>query len=327
MGKNIQRVRPHGVILGHGLWQHGLGLKALGLLYVLLDLTQLPDWEFSLNGLVALSRQHGMGDGRDSIRTAIAELEEKAFLVRERERNADGQLGSSNWLISDAPIPSEAPASDSPASENPTLADRLQEGSSSIEEEKKEEPPLIPPSESKSHQDFIAAAIELWNGQAPEHWVRIRGAGQKRKTMFGSLRRDFGSERLALEAMGQSLEQAHREDWCMKPAARLTIENWLSNGKVRQYQEKWAARKEVAQVALSGEQQQIARMAADHPDLFAGVVLEEGLLYVRYTVAIQHLASYPERGMVNGIGAMSAEITYLQNLQQSQVNPLAVTPF
>lgn len=45
-----------------------------------------------------------MGDGRDSIRNAISELERKGFLARQREREANGTLVGTEWWISDTPV-------------------------------------------------------------------------------------------------------------------------------------------------------------------------------------------------------------------------------
>ncbi len=323
MAKNIQRVRPQGVILPHGLWRHGLGFKALGLLYTLLDLAELPDWEFSLEGLLALSRQHDMGDGRDAIRTGLIELEAHRFLIRDRQRGTDGQLGRSQWWISDAPItdPVQDPALAAalPASENPTLENRLQEGSSSSEEEKSKSSPCKSP-ESAS---FSEAAIELWNRCAPGHWVRIRELGAARQRRLNGLIREFGSAGKALVALAQSLEMAHQEDWAMKPAARLTIENWLSNGKVRQYQEKHQAQQQPSAACLSGEQQEIAALAAQHPELFEGVTERDGMLHLRYSLEVQQRVGYPQTGMVATIGAIEAEISHLQQRLAPTPCPLA----
>ncbi len=325
MAKNIQRVRPQGVILAHGIWRHGLGLKALGLLYMLLDLAELPDWEFTLEGLLGVSRQHGMGDGRDSIRTAISELEDHGFLVRDRDRSEAGQLGASQWWISDSPISEPAgipaPASDSPASENPTLVNRLQEGSSSIEEEKTKKSPCKSP-KRKAARDTTAKlayheeAIALWNRCAPAHWSRAQGLGRARKTALNTLANDFGGHQKALAALEESLAIAHRESWCMKAQTRLALENWLSNGKVRQHLEKHQALQEPAAACLSGEQQEMAELAAKHPALFDGVLLQDGCLHLRYTAAVQQQASYPAHGLITTMGALMAEITHLQERLQ-----------
>jgi hypothetical protein len=319
MAKNIQRVRPQGVVLAHGLWTHGLGLKALGLLYLLLDLAQLQDWEFSVSGLVQLARHHDIGDGQHAISTAIAELEAKGFLRRQRERSEGGQLGGAHWWISDQPIPADGePEAAEPALENPTLVNRPQQGSSSIEEEKNKKSPSCPPESA----EFSQAALELWNRCAPAHWVRIRELGAARQRRLNGLVREFGNSAKALAALEQSLAMAHQEDWCMKPQMRLALENWLSNGKVRQYQEKALALAEPAAAALSGEQQEIAALAEQHPDLFEGVSLQDGCLHLRYSAAVQQRAQYPAHGLVTTVSALEAEIAYLQQRLAPALCPL-----
>lgn len=85
-------------------WKHGLSLKAVGLLCILLDLVDSGDCDLSLASLVRLAQENGMGDGRDSIRNAISELERKGFLARQREREANGTLVGTEWWISDTPV-------------------------------------------------------------------------------------------------------------------------------------------------------------------------------------------------------------------------------
>lgn len=313
MAKNIQRVRPQGVVLAHGLWRHGLGFKALGLLYTLLDLCGLPDWEFSVEGLHGLAKQHGMGDGRDAIRSAIAELEASGFLIRQQQRGTGGELGLSHWLISDQPMaPEPTPSAASPSSGFPTSVNPLQEGSSSIEEEKNNISPCKSPETAGPKPAYPEQAMALWNRFAPAHWVRIRELGAARQRRLNGLVREFGTATKALEALEQSLLMAQQEEWAMKASARLTLENWLSNGKVRQYQEKHQAQQQPVAALLSGEQQEIAALAEQHPQLFEGVQLQDGCLHLRYSPVVQQVAQYPAHGLVTTVSALKAEIAYLQ---------------
>ena len=335
MSKNIRRVRATGIVLAHGLWQHGISFKAIGLLYTLLDLAELPDWEFSIQGLVALSQQHGVGDGRDAIRSAIAELEEKRLLVRERERGDNGQLGGTHWLVSDSPIAdadeNPAPATGLPASENPTEGIRLQQGSSSYEEEKKEEIPCKSPRSDGQKDSFADRAMAIWNSQAPAHWIRIRAMGKQRvRKLVALANQEFGSQEATLTALEQSLQQAQREDWCMKPSAQLTLENWLTNGKVRQYSEKWLEVSSPASAAsgLSPEQREVADIAKDYPALFRGVSVRDGHLMLQYTIEAQQAAGYPAEATVSTIGAIGEEIAFLTAaMERSRQSAPVVVPF
>lgn len=62
-----------------------LSLKAKGLLSIMLSLP--PEWNFSLNGLTALSK-----DGRDSVYTTMKMLQDRGYLILEKERNLKGQF-------------------------------------------------------------------------------------------------------------------------------------------------------------------------------------------------------------------------------------------
>jgi hypothetical protein len=192
------------------------------------------------------------------------------------------------------------------------LVHRLQEGSSSIEEEKNNTSPCKSPEPAAATPTYPEQAMALWNRCAPPHWVQIRELGVARQRRLNGLVREFGSSAKALTALEQSLAMAQQEDWCMKAQTRLTLENWLSNGKVRQYQEKHQAQQQPAAASLSGEQQEIAALAQQHPDLFEGVQLQDGCLHLRYSPAVQQRAQYPAHGLVTTVSALEAEIAHLQ---------------
>lgn len=110
MAKLRKRVKGYTVV-PNSIMSHGLSLKALGLfLYII----QKPDgWDFSVSGVAAQMR-----DGKDSIRTAIKELEDARLLVRSQKRSS-GIYGSSDWIISDEPM-AENPTTVLPVAENQT---------------------------------------------------------------------------------------------------------------------------------------------------------------------------------------------------------------
>ena len=80
-----------------------MSLKAKGLLSLMLSLPD--DWNYSISGLVTLSK-----DGKDSVMSALAELEEFGYLVRHRTTNAKGQFSGIEYNIYEQPqreIPTE----------------------------------------------------------------------------------------------------------------------------------------------------------------------------------------------------------------------------
>lgn len=385
MISHLRRYGDEAVSLRFGLWNEGLSLKAMGCLYLLLSLSRLDRWVFSVEGLVALAKARGMGDGRQSFRTALAELEERRFLVRQRQRLANGKLHATHWYVHDRPIPEledETPSQPvlSPPPEpvpsaglastppetlepmdhktavgktccgEPASENRLQQSSliENIEETPlKEEikisslppaggtdfqPDLVSPLSpgerrvavlAAKRKHFGAEVLTLWNQHAPAHWTRIRSIGDLRQRRLNGLLSEYNqSVSQALEALAQSLEQAHQEDWCMKPQAELTLENWLSNGKVRQYQERRQAHLAPSAEALSGSQRDIAELVAANPDLFCGVSRQDGLLLVRYSELVQRLAGYPPSGQVASLQAMAADLAFLRSKLGEARSPL-----
>ena len=74
------------VMNNYHLRDQNLSLKAKGLLSMILSLPN--DWEFSIAGLKAICKE-----GKDSISSALVELEIKGYLVRDRVRRENGCLG------------------------------------------------------------------------------------------------------------------------------------------------------------------------------------------------------------------------------------------
>lgn len=76
--------------------EKGMSLKAKGLLSLMLS---LPDtWDYSVSGLVKLSK-----DGKDSVMSALAELEKFNYLTRERVHNKKGQFSGVTYNIFESP--------------------------------------------------------------------------------------------------------------------------------------------------------------------------------------------------------------------------------
>ena len=73
-----------------------MSLKAKGLLSLMLSLPD--DWNYSISGLVTLSK-----DGKDSVMSALAELEKFGYLSRERVVNEKGQFAGVEYNIYEEP--------------------------------------------------------------------------------------------------------------------------------------------------------------------------------------------------------------------------------
>lgn len=88
----VEKNKNYTTISNHHLQDRNLSLKAKELLTLILSLP--PDWDMTLKGLVSLS-----GDGVDSVRSGIQELEKAGYLRRSRSRNNLGQLLCTEYTI------------------------------------------------------------------------------------------------------------------------------------------------------------------------------------------------------------------------------------
>lgn len=92
----IEKTRDYTVMANHHLRNTKLSLKAKGLLSLMLSLPE--DWDYTTKGLAKICR-----DGVDSICSAVNELEEHGYVIRERIRNAKGQLTDIQYTILEKP--------------------------------------------------------------------------------------------------------------------------------------------------------------------------------------------------------------------------------
>ncbi|MBD8986994.1 MAG: helix-turn-helix domain-containing protein [Clostridiales bacterium] len=129
----IDKTRDYTVMSNHHLRNTELSLKAKGLLSLMLS---LPDnWDYTTKGLARICK-----DGVDSICAAVRELEEHGYVIRERVRNENGQLGSIEYTILEQPAePSperENPVQVKPILENPVLGKPEQENPAQLNKDK-----------------------------------------------------------------------------------------------------------------------------------------------------------------------------------------------
>ena len=107
----IEKTRDYTVMSNHHLRDKSLSLKAKGLLSLMLSLPE--DWDYTTKGLARICK-----DGVDSICAGVRELEEHGYVIRQRVRNANGQLGAIEYTILEQPRPPE-PKPGEPEQENP----------------------------------------------------------------------------------------------------------------------------------------------------------------------------------------------------------------
>ena len=116
----IEKTRDYTVMSNHHLRDMSLSLK--------------ENWDYTMKGLARICK-----DGIDSISGGIRELEEHGYLIRERVRGANGQLGSIEYTILEQPkepTPAqEKPIRENPVQVNPTLVTPVQEEPAQLNKE------------------------------------------------------------------------------------------------------------------------------------------------------------------------------------------------
>ncbi len=109
----IEKTKDYTVMANHHLRNTALSLKAKGLLSLMLSLPE--DWDYTTRGLAKICK-----DGVDSICSAVSELEQHGYVIRERTRNPKGQLTDIQYTILEQPKP-PLPEREKPKQENPVL--------------------------------------------------------------------------------------------------------------------------------------------------------------------------------------------------------------
>ena len=107
----IEKTRDYTVMSNHHLRNADLSLKAKGLLSLMLSLPE--GWDYTTKGLARICK-----DGVDSICAGVQELEKHGYVIRERVRLPNGQLGAIEYTILEQPRPPE-PKPEKPERENP----------------------------------------------------------------------------------------------------------------------------------------------------------------------------------------------------------------
>ena len=130
----IEKTRDYTVMSNHHLRNTNLSLKAKDLLSLMLSLPE--NWDYTTKGLARICK-----DGVDSICAGVRELEEQGYVIRERVRNPNGQLGAIEYTILEQPRPLER---EKPERENPIL------GSPVLEEPEQENPAQLNTNQPKT---------------------------------------------------------------------------------------------------------------------------------------------------------------------------------
>ena len=93
----LERTGNFTVMANLHLRDKSLSLKAKGLLSQMLSLPE--DWDYTLAGLASIN-----AEGKDAIRSAVAELERAGYVTCSRERDKLGCWGGAVYVIREAPV-------------------------------------------------------------------------------------------------------------------------------------------------------------------------------------------------------------------------------
>lgn len=110
----IHKTNNFTVMSNYHFKEKQMSLKAKGLLSLMLSLPD--DWNYSVSGLVRLSK-----DGKDSVMSALAELEKFGYLTRTQQINRKGQFSGIEYNIYEQPQPENPNAAEQNAA-NPISA-------------------------------------------------------------------------------------------------------------------------------------------------------------------------------------------------------------
>lgn len=119
-----------------------LSLKAKGLLALMFSLPE--EWNYSVDGLTTLS-----ADGKDSIATAITELEKYGYLIRTQAKDNNGKFAGYVYDVYEEPQ-AEIPFTENPSTVKPITENRPQINTyilnkEEVNKEDKHTPPYNPP--------------------------------------------------------------------------------------------------------------------------------------------------------------------------------------
>ena len=120
----VHKTKNFTVMSNHHFKEKEMSLKAKGLLSLMLSLPD--DWNYSVSGLVTLSK-----DGKDSVMSALGELEKFGYLKRDRLTDPKGRFKGIEYNIYEEP-----------QRENP-IAGNQNSGNQHAGEQNAENPPLL----------------------------------------------------------------------------------------------------------------------------------------------------------------------------------------
>ena len=201
----IEKTRDYTVMSNHHLRDKSLSLKAKGLLSLMLSLPE--EWDYTTKGLARICK-----DGVDSICAGVRELEEHGYVIRQRVRNPNGQLGAIEYTILEQPRPPE-PKPGKPERENPVQVKPVLD-SPALGKPEQEKPAQLNTNPlrtkksktdiSRTHPSIYPAAPETES--SPDWMDRIDLVNAYREIIKANVEYDILTERYGAERMDEAVE-------------------------------------------------------------------------------------------------------------------------
>ena len=113
----IKKTNNYTVMSNYHFKEKDMSLKAKGLLSLMLSLPE--DWDYSIDGLAKLSK-----DGKDSVMSALAELEKFNYLIRTQTKDEDGKFAGYDYDVYEQPY-TEKPFTEKPSPDFPKETNTL----------------------------------------------------------------------------------------------------------------------------------------------------------------------------------------------------------
>ena len=185
-----------------------LSLKARGL-YVLM--ASLPDnWEYTIAGLATKA-----GTGKDQVRSALYELMEVGYLVKEQVHGKDGKFARNVFVLQeDAPPLSGNPTTGNPTTEKPST--EIPTENKKDKKKKERKPPISPEGEARFQAFWGMYPRKDAKSKAKEAWAKLERMGEVDTVLMGAI--------LASVTVHQRTEQWQREGGRYVPMAAT----WLN---------------------------------------------------------------------------------------------------
>ena len=195
----IEKTRDYTVMSNHHLRDKSLSLKAKGLLSLMLSLPE--EWDYTTKGLARICK-----DGVDSICAGVRELEEHGYVIRQRVRNPNGQLGAIEYTILEQPRP---PEPEKPERENPVL-DNPEQAYPVLEEPEQGNPAQL--NTNRSSKEKSKKDLSSTEGSNPVQSIPQPPRGSDRKGRDRMRERESYRELILENIEYDCLIQNHRLD-------------------------------------------------------------------------------------------------------------------